>query len=132
MEVTQYKVVGVDESRPPLIQPRPCIDLVFQLNEEAPRAWCEEFQAITGKQPFSITLDPEIGLHIETWVRKPEQVAQSLDNVKSLVALANEAYMKRLTRESQVVVSSDDSEVVISPAQKALNDVVAGLVFETD
>lgn len=52
--------------------------------------------------------------------------------MKSLVALANEAYMKRLKRESQVVVSSDDSEVVISPAQKALNDVVAGLVFETD
>ena len=130
METMQYKVVGIDTSRPPLIQPRPCIDLIFELNEEAPRAWCEEFQAGVGKQPFSIKVDPEIGLHIETWVRKPDQIEQSLETVKSLVELANQAYQQRLIRESKIVDSDDDAEIVVSPEQKALNDVVAGLNFD--
>lgn len=131
MEATNYKVVGLDASRPPVIQPRPCIDLIFELNEEAPRAWCEEFQAGVGKQPFSITIDPDVGLHIETWVRTPAQIEKALETVKSLVLQANEAYLLRLKRERQLVDADDDVDIVVSPEQSRLDAVVAGLNFDT-
>ena len=129
MDVTEYRIIGLDAERLPLIQTRPCIDLIFELNEAAPTAWCEEFQSCVGKQPFSIKVDAEIGLHIETWVRKPEQIEQSLATVNELVAHANQAYKLRLKSEGKVVVT-DDRDKVVSPEQQFLNSVVAGLVFE--
>ncbi len=119
----------MDQERPPLLQTRPCIDLNFELNEAAPKAWCDEFMGGVGKQTFSVKIDPEIGLHVETWVRTPDQIPKSLENIKMLVERANEAYLKRLKAESKVVVSDDDT-VVITPEQLALDKVVSQLVFD--
>lgn len=124
-----YKVIGIDEDRPPAIQTRPCIDLFFQLNEAAPPGWCDEFQARVGKQPFSIKIDPEIGLHVETWCRTPDQIAKVLETVKSVVALTNDSYAQRLKAESKVVDTSDET-VVISAEQLALNKLIEKLVFD--
>lgn len=129
MDILEYKVIGLDADRPPMVQTRPCIDLIFQLNEAAPRAWCDAFQACVGKQQFTFKIDPEIGLHIETWVRTPDQIAKSLETTKLLVVRANEAYVKRLKAESQIVDTSDET-VVVTQEQRALNDVVRQLVFD--
>lgn len=129
MEEINFRVVGIDESRPPVIEEKPCIFLYFELNEAAPKQWCNDFQAGVGKQPFYIRIDPDIGLHIETWVRKPEQITKSLETVKALVAKGNDAHKRRLKAES-VVVHTEDESVVISPEQRALNKVIAGLEFD--
>lgn len=129
MDVIEYKVIGLDEDRPPMMQTKPCIDLIFQLNEAAPKTWCDEFLMGVGKQQFSFKVDVDIGLHIETWVRSPDQIAKSLETAKLLVARANEAYVKRLKAESQVV-DVNDEPVKITPEQQALNDVVRQLSFD--
>lgn len=129
MDIVSYKVIGMDEERPPLIQRRPCIDLYFELNEAAPKAWCEEFHASVGKQQFPIKIDQDIGLHVETWVRTPDQIAPLLATIKAIVQRSNEAYLKRLKAESQII-DTDDETVVLSPEQLALNQLVSQLVFE--
>ena len=126
---TELKVIGFDQERPPKIQRRPCIDLYFRLNEEAPEEWCKCFMNIIGKQTYSIKIDPEVSEFVETWVRKTAEIENSLETVKRLVAKGNQAYQESLEakRKQAAVVLPDE---VISPEQLRLNDVVAGLVFD--
>ena len=123
------KIIGIDPERPPKIQQRPCVDLFYQLNESANEDWCRCFASISGKQVYSFKINPEGGEFIETWVKKPSEIARSLETAKSLVARCNEVYVELLDqrRRQAAVVIPDE---IISPEQKALNDIVSQLVFE--
>jgi hypothetical protein len=117
-EVTNIKIIGFDEERPPMIQTRPCVDLVFQLDQEAPPEWCKCFSEVTGKTRYPISINPEEGIFIETWVKKPEEIEGSLASVKKFVAATNVNYddMQRRRRNVVHVYSPD---VVLSTAQMA-------------
>lgn len=127
--VTNIKIIGFDEERPPTMQARPCIDLIFQLDQEAPAEWCKVFGNVSGGQRYNIKIDPEVGLFLETWVKAPGDISGSVDTMKSLVAESNVAYDALLNSRKDVVVTTT-GEVVITPEQQALNSLVAGISFD--
>lgn len=129
MSFTDLKIIGLDEARPPMLQTRPCIDLMFELDEIAPPDWCKEFQIGVGKQRYSFKIDPEEGQFIETWVREPGEIEKSLELAKELVARGNDLYRALLKRQSGAPVE-EDTVVTVTPEQKRLNDLVAKLNFE--
>lgn len=88
---SNIKITGFDEMRPPQIQRQPCIDLIFELDQEAPRLWSEEFNNLTGKQTYSIKIDPKEGKFIETWVQKSTEVSDVFDLLKESVQKCNRA-----------------------------------------
>lgn len=128
--MTDYHLVGIDLERPPKIQRMPCIDLFFQLNEEATEDWCKEFNSIVGSPKYPVKVDTASKLFIETWVRKPEEIAAWLEEVKSLVVRGNEAYKKLLLARSVVANADSPGEVKISPEQEKLNGIVASLKYD--
>lgn len=130
VETTNIKVIGFDEERPPMIQTRPCVDLIFQLDQEAPPEWCKCFPDVCGKTQYPIAIDPEVGLFIETWVRKPNEIEGMLASVKKFVAACNMAY-DELLRKRRMVVQVDSPDVVVSPEQLALNHIVSQLSFDS-
>ncbi len=126
---TNFRIVGLDEDRPPAIQRMPCIDLFFELNEQAPKEWCALFSARSGKPRYPVKISPEDGLFVETWVRTSSEIESSLVSMKSMVASCNEAYDEIQNAKVPVVAVTEDGPV-ISPEQTTLNNVVAGLTFD--
>ena len=126
---TNFRIVGLDESRPPAIQRMPCIDLFFELNEQAPKEWCDLFSAKSGKPRYPVKINAEDGLFVETWVRNSSEIESSLEAIKAMVAGCNGAFDEMQAAQSKVVVVTEDGPE-ISPEQTALNQVVARLVFD--
>ena len=130
VDATNIKIIGFDEERPPMIQVRPCVDLIFQLDQEAPAEWCKCFSDVCGKTRYPFVIDPEVGLFIETWVKKPGEIEAVVTAVQEFVAACNVSYDELLKRR-RTVVQVDSPDVVLSPAQIALNEIVSKLNFNT-
>jgi hypothetical protein len=127
--VSEYKIVGFDPDRAPKVQRMPCIDLFFELNEEAPKEWCEAFNTIIGKPQYPVKIDPALGRHIVTWVRQSGEIEKVLERLKVAVADANAAYDKKMNTVV-MKVSEDGTRTAVSPAQAQLDDIVTGLNFD--
>lgn len=41
----EIKIIGFDTSRPPRVRKEAYIDLFYQLSEDAPEEWCEDFDS---------------------------------------------------------------------------------------
>ena len=42
-QFNEIKIIGIDTNRPPRIRKEAYIDLFYQLSEDAPEEWCEDF-----------------------------------------------------------------------------------------
>lgn len=127
--ISDIKISGIDEMRPPRIRKEPYINLYFKLNHEAPKEWCEGFNRIVAKGKFPVKIEPAKGLIIETWVRKPDEIEMVLDELKVAVRTCNQEYIARIEAEASAAAdvggkSEDEGE------QGRLNRIIAGLNFD--
>ncbi|MDT8403408.1 hypothetical protein [Sulfuriflexus sp.] len=127
--ISDIKISGIDETRPPRIRKEPYINLFFKLIHQAPKDWCEDFNRLVLKGEYPIKIDPSKGLCIETWVRKPEEIEKALEGLKVAVDSCNNAYIARIQAMANTAADvGDNSEE--SGEQGNLNRIVAGLNFE--
>jgi len=127
--ISDIKMVGIDQQRPPQIRKEPYIELFFKLNHEAPKRWCEEFNHLMGHEKYSIKIDPKVGLFIETWVRKPEEVESLFNDIKANIKICTESYIKKIHAEQNA-----ESDLSFSQQEQGeqgrLNRIIANLDFE--
>lgn len=129
--ISDIKIVGIDETRPPKIQKEPYIDLYFKLSHKAPPAWCADFNDLLAKNPYSPKIKSEEGLYIETWVRSPDEITDHLQTLKTSVLECNERYIERLrVNRENAAKASDDLKHGLGE-QGRLNRIIADLDFET-
>ena len=129
--ISDLKITGMDPARPPAIQSIPCIELAFALSHQASKDWCDEFNLLMSKQPYSTRIDPETGLFIETWVRQPEEIVRALARMKQGVEDCIRVYIDRVEAERKARAAKHRTEVAaVSEAQKTLDRVVAQLIFD--
>jgi hypothetical protein len=128
--ISDIKIVGIDEKRPPKVRKEPYIDLFFQLSHKAPKDWCEDFNLLTGKLDPAIRIDKNEGIFIETYVRNMNQIAAHLDQIKKKIIDCSEQYIERIRQcESAALIKNaalrgDEGE------QGKLNTIVATLRFD--
>jgi hypothetical protein len=126
--ISDLKIIGIDEMRPPRIRKEPYINLFFKLAHEAPKEWCEDLNRLVAKGGYPAKIEPAKGLFIETWVRKPEEIQTALDELKQAVSTCNDAYIARIQAEARAAAdvgdSSDEGE------QGRLNRIIASLNFD--
>lgn len=127
--ISDIKIIGIDETRPPRIRKEPYINLYFKLSHEAPKEWCEDFNRLVAKGKFPVNIDSSKGLFIETWVRKPEEIEMALDELKEAVSTCSQEYIARIEAEAYAAAdvggkSEDEGE------QGHLNRIIAGLNFD--
>ena len=127
--ISDIRVSGIDEQRPPQIQKEPYINLFFKLNHKAPEKWCEDFNQLFSKADYSVKIEPATGLFIETWVRKPEEIDAALAGLKEAVTTCTQEYIARIQADAYAVTnldySSDDQG-----EQGRLNKIIADLNFD--
>ena len=64
--ISDLRIIGIDERRPPIIRKEPYIDLYFKLSHQAPADWCNDFNALLSKHPSAPKINPKEGLYIES------------------------------------------------------------------
>jgi len=127
--ISDIKISGIDEMRPPRIRKEPYINLFFKLAHKAPKEWCIDFNHLVSKGEYSAKIEPATGLFIETWVRKPEEIERALQGIKSAISTCKEEYIARILAEANTAAEMGD-ELEESGEQGRLNRIIAGLNFD--
>src|SRR4030065_749438 len=83
--ISDIRIVGIDETRPPKIGKEPYIDLYFRLAHKAPIDWCQDFNELLSGHPYAPKIRREEGLYIETWVRTIEEIDSQFREIKQAI-----------------------------------------------
>ncbi len=127
--ISDIRICGFDETRPPRMRKEPYIDLFFKISHKAPEKWCEDFNQLTSKNKYPAKIEASEGLFIATWVRKPEEVEAALESLKVAVSACNDSYIARIEAEARAGAEKGDKPEN-EGAQGVLNRIVAGLNFD--
>jgi hypothetical protein len=127
--ISDIKISCIDEMRPPRILKEPYINLYFKLTHKAPKKWCEDFNHLVAKGDYPVKIEPNTGLFIETWVRKPEEIEKALEGLKRAVNTCKEEYIARILAEANAAAEISDMTDE-SGEQGRLNKIIAGLNFD--
>ena len=128
--ISDIRITGIDDKRPPIIRKEPYIDIYFKLSHQAPLLWCKDFNAILSKHPSTPKINEKEGLYIEAWVRKPDEIVVLLDRLKETVVECTHRYIERIELSMR---NSDDANALLTQQgggeQGRLNRIIAGLDF---
>lgn len=127
--ISDIKISGIDEMRPPRIRKEPYINLFFKLIHKAPRDWCDHFNHLVAKREYPVKIDLTSGLFIETWVRKPDEIENVLAGLKNAVSQCNQEYVVRICANASAATAMHDipGDTV---EQRNLNQIIAGLNYD--
>ena len=128
--ISDIKIIGIDEKRPPVISSAPYIDLFFKLSHQAPSDWCNDFNALMSKYPGSPKIKQKEGLYIESWVKTSDLIVDYLELLKKNVTLCSDMYIERIEQAARDTKSNDISGVAEDSQQGRLNKIIAGLVYD--
>jgi hypothetical protein len=128
--ISDIKIIGIDEKRPPIIMGAPYIDLFFKLSHQAPSDWCNDFNALMSKHPGSPKIKQKEGLYIEAWVKTADLIVDYLELLKKNVTLCSDMYIERIEQSARDTKSKEASGVVEDSPQGRLNKIISELVFD--
>jgi len=127
--ISDIKITGVDEKKPPRLRKEPYIDIVFKLSHQAPPDWCDDFNGLMTKLKSTAKINKTEGLYIETWVRLMEEIPKHLEQLHKGVAECSRIYIAKILQQRQNTADNDTSHE-IGGEQGRLNKIIAGLKFE--
>jgi hypothetical protein len=127
--ISDIRISGFDDNRPPLIRKEPYIDLFFKLTHKAPKEWCDDFNQLVSKKKYSAKITPDTGLFIEAWVRKPEEIQNVLEELKAAVDNCTEKYIANINAAISAA-SNTQSKPGDEGEQGRLNKIIAALDFD--
>ncbi|MGD8526277.1 MAG: hypothetical protein PVJ63_08500 [Thioalkalispiraceae bacterium] len=128
--ISDIKIIGIDETRPPQIRKEPYIDIFFKLSHQAPSEWCKDFNNLLAKHPQQTRIKEKEGIFIETWVRNPDDIVALLDDLKKSVMECTHQYIERIERLTQQAKDANTTQQEASGEQGRLNKIIASLEFD--
>lgn len=129
--ISDIRITGIDERRPPRIRKEPYIDIVFKLSRQAPADWCSAFNTLLLKHPAAPKIKEGEGLYIEAWVRTADEIAPFLALLKGKVAECSRQYIERIELAARNSGDLNASLALEAGEQGRLNRIIAALDFES-
>lgn len=127
--ISDIKIIGIDETRPPIIRKEPYIDIFFKLSHQAPIDWCQDFNALLAKHPTSPRIKEKDGLYIEAWVKTPDEIVAFLALLKGKVTDCSRQYVERIELSKRNATAANASLGKETGEQGRLNEIIAGLDY---
>lgn len=127
--ISDLKISGIDELRPPVIRSEPYIELFFRLNHKASKPWCRVFNETVSKSAYSMSIKIEEGLFIETWVRKKEEIEEVLKTMQAAIQSSIKQYIEHVEARSRASSTKSSGEEATGE-QLELNQIIDGLNFD--
>lgn len=128
--ISDLKIIGIDERRPPIIRKEPYIDIFFKMSHKAPADWCSDLNAMLKKHPTSPKINEKEGLYIESWVKSPDEIIAFLELLKAKVTDCNQAYIERIEAATRKITQANASTAQESGEQGRLNKILAALDYD--
>lgn len=128
--ISDLKIIGIDETRPPKIRKEPYIDIFFKLSHQAPADWCKDFNNLLSGHTSSAQIKEKEGMIIETWVRKPDEIADLLELLKKTVTECIHQYIERIELSARQTNNADNTQEEATGEQGRLNKIIAALEFD--
>ena len=128
--ISDIKIVGVDERRPPIIRKEPYIDVYFKLSHQAPVDWCKAFNSLTSKLASAPKIKEKDGLFIETWVRNADEIIPLLELLKGKIVECTKLYIEEIEAASNKNNAANASAMSETGEQGRLNQIIASLNFD--
>jgi len=128
--ISDIKIIGIDEQRPPKIRKEPYIDIVFKLSHKAPADWCKDLNGLMSQHSCTPKIKEAEGLYIEAWVRTPDEIDDVLEQLKENIATCTNEYIERIersylnTNDANATTSEEEGE------QGRLNKIIASLNYD--
>ena len=130
--ISDIRIAGMDENRPPRLRKEPYIDLYFRLLHKAPPDWCVRFNDLLMKHEYAPKIKEDEGLFIETWVRSPDEIAGLFQILKENVTECTTQYIEKIALSKRDADSDNDLLQKDGEGEQGrLNKVIAGLDFGT-
>lgn len=130
--ISDIKITGIDEERPPRVRKQSYIDLFFKLSIKPPVDWCDDFNALAHKIEPAAKIDKIRGNVIETWVREMGLIPAHLEKIKKTVRLCNQQYMEKIKQKQLAAALKNASTVGMDGQQNLLDEIVTNLKFDTE
>jgi hypothetical protein len=130
--ISDIKIIGIDEERPPRMRKAAYIDLYFKLSTKPPPDWCDDFNALAHKIEPAAKIDKIKGNVIETWVREMDLIPGHLEKIKKTVTRCNQQYMEKALKKQMAAALKDAAVVGMDGQQNRLNEIITALNFDTD
>lgn len=127
--ISDIRITGIDERRPPRIRKEPYIDLCFRLTHKAPVDWCQDFSDHQSKAASPAAIDTKECLYIETWVRSQDEIVGHLQTLKQAVADCNARYIAKIEASERDKDGAIDDLAKEAGPQGQLNRLIAALDF---
>ena len=127
--ISDIKIIGIDEDRPPRIRKENYIDLYFRLSVKVTPEWCEEFNALGRQIVPSPKMDKTQGDCIESYVKDMGLIVDHLADIKKIVADCNRRYQEKLAEKARALAATNASLHSQDGKQNLLNEIVATLDF---
>jgi hypothetical protein len=128
--ISDIRIIGVDEKRPPVIRKEPYIDLFFELSHQAPADWCRAFNELLAQHPSKPKIVEKEGKYIEGWVRTPDEIIDFVELLKNTVTSCTEQYIERIMVAARQADNTDGSQPEEVGEQGRLNRIIASLEFD--
>ena len=112
VNISDIRIIGIDQQRPPRVRKEAYIDLFFQLSEQVPQDWCEDFNAL-GRR---INPSPKIN--------------KANAEVKQTVLECNRQYQAKLDEKARALAASNANLQGQDGEQYKLNQIIAALDFD--
>ncbi len=128
-DISQLKVTGIDSNRPPKILKEPYIDLVFELSEKAPKAWCQDFNMLFNNAAYSVKVDANQGKFVETWVRNMDEIPAHLKLIQAKIFECNTLFAAREAKIAKEIADRNMQSAGDEGPQALLNEIIESLDF---
>lgn len=129
--ISDIRIAGMDENRPPRLRKEPYINLYFRLLHKAPADWCVGFNDLLAKHEYAPKINIEEGLFIEAWVRSPDEITGLFLHLKEKVTECTVQYIEKIAISKRDADSDNDLlQKEGGGEQGRLNKIIAGLDFD--
>lgn len=127
--ISDIRIIGIDEQRPPKIRKEPYIDIVFKLSHQAPADWCYAFNTLLSKHTATPKIKEGEGLFIESYVRTADEIPPFLALLKAKISECNRQYIERIELAARTAGNINSALALEAGEQGKLNRIIAALDF---
>ena len=129
--ISDIRILGVDEIRPPKIRKEKYIDLFFKLSQKPPEEWCDDFNHLGRQIKPSPKIKSNPGECIETYVNDMDSIPAHFNELKQLIVECNSQYMEKMRLKDIKLAEQNNSLLGADGEQNRLNKIIESLDFES-
>jgi hypothetical protein len=129
--ISEIRIVGIDQTRPPRLRKENYIDLYFKLSQKPPEDWCEDFNQLGRRINPSPKIKPGVGESVDTYVNDMTLIPAHLAELKKLIVECNEQYIEKIRLKELKLAEQNSALQGADGEQNRLNQIIESLDFDS-